>query len=149
MPLCSLDPPFPSQTGTLSSLLTLSESLAKQDPQITASLTKTVDAIRSLTSADTIPSTSSSSSETRSSPLSSHLILDDGRPYLDYVFPPDANSPGWEWNRSKYRTESRSLGDIVESLTKEVQSIENAQRNKGTQYALVKGQLTTALRKMT
>lgn len=32
---------------------------------------------------------------------------------------------------------------------KEVQSIENAQRNKGQQYALVKGQVQTALRKKT
>ena len=37
------------QTGTLASLLSLSDALAKHDPSITAALTKTVDAIRSLT----------------------------------------------------------------------------------------------------
>jgi V-type H+-transporting ATPase subunit C len=41
------------------------------------------------------------------------------------------------------------LGEIVEGLVKEVASIENAQRNKGGQYGIVKGQLTAALRKKT
>ena len=76
-------------------------------------------------------------------------MIDDGRPYLDYVFPADANGKQWEWNRSKYRTADRALGDVVEGLMKEVQSIENAQRNKGSAYALVKGQMTSIQRKKT
>ncbi|BGP41556.1 Vacuolar ATP synthase subunit C [Rhodotorula kratochvilovae] len=155
---------FPQfKTGTLSSLLTLSETLAKQDPQVTTALQKTVDTIRSLTSANSAPSavasgsSSSSSShhqvDDRSSPLSQHLVLDDGRPYLSYIFSGDdddrAGEDRWAWNRAKYRVDDRSLGDIVDALLKEVQSIENAQRNKSQQYALVKGQLTTALRKKT
>lgn len=66
--------------------------------------------------------------------------MDDGRPYADYL-------THFTWNKSKYRTESRPLSDLIESFTKEVASIDNAQRNKGSQYQLTKGQLTTAQRK--
>lgn len=127
---------------------------------------KTVDTIRSLTSANAAPSaaagassSSSSSSSSRpvddrSSPLSQHLVLDDGRPYLSYLISEDGAGSGgahdqWQWNRAKYRVDGRSLDDIVEALVKEVASIENAQRNKSQQYAVVKGQVTTALRKKT
>ncbi|GAA6032216.1 hypothetical protein JCM8097_007130 [Rhodosporidiobolus ruineniae] len=148
---------FPDfKTGTLSSLLTLSESLAKQDPVVTSTLQKTVDQIRTLTSANAAPGSSSSSSASsdRASPLSHHLVLDDGRPYLQYIFPDgtehgQATEDRWQWNKAKYRTESRSLAEVVDALMKEVASIENAQRNKGQQYGVVKGQLTQALRKKT
>ncbi|KAK4050281.1 Vacuolar ATP synthase subunit C [Microbotryomycetes sp. JL201] len=140
---------FPDfRTGTLSDLLTLSETLVKHDAQTTTNLTKTVDQIKSLTSSDNSNNTNSTSSS-RSSDLARHLVLDDGRPYLDYVLPPTPNDQPWQWNRSKYRTESKSLQEIVDTLMKEVGSVENAQRNKGSQYALVKGQLQTAQRKKT
>ncbi|KAL8280239.1 hypothetical protein RQP46_007353 [Phenoliferia psychrophenolica] len=138
--------PFPDfKTGTLSSLLALSESLTKADPSVQSTLAKTVDQIRSLTTS-TSPSGSGTSGgpSDRASPLEAHLVIDDGRPYLDYLFP----GP-WSWDLAKYRIESRPLPDVVEGLLKEVASIENGQRNKGSQYALVKGQLTTALRKKT
>lgn len=110
---------------------------------MTATLNKVVDTIRSLTS----PSPSGSASQTspdRISPLSTHLVIDDGRPYLEYLF---NDEKGWEWNRSKYRTESRTLTEIVDGLVKESQGIENAQRNKSQSYALVKGQLAVAARR--
>ncbi|GAA5907418.1 H(+)-transporting V1 sector ATPase subunit C [Sporobolomyces salmoneus] len=149
---------FPEfKTGTLSSLLTLSETLGKQDPTVTTAVQKTVDTIRSLTSPSSSSSGSSSSSSSanpqigdssRASPLSSHLVLDDGRPYLSYVFPEEGQSEHtWTWDKSKFRTESRSLNEVVEAIMKEVQSIENSQRNKNQEYAVVKGQLTQALRK--
>ncbi|GJN90369.1 hypothetical protein Rhopal_003380-T1 [Rhodotorula paludigena] len=154
---------FPQfKTGTLSSLLTLSEQLAKHDPLVTQSLQKTVDTIRSLTSPTAAPSSAAASSssssssapraEDRSSPLSHHLVLDDGRPYLSYLYPEEesgADESGWEWNRAKYRVDGRSLADVVDALLKEVASIENAQRNKTQAYQVVKGQLTQALRKKT
>ncbi|BGP17803.1 hypothetical protein JCM10213_001696 [Rhodosporidiobolus nylandii] len=148
---------FPQfKTGTLSSLLTLSDQLAKQDPTLTAALQKTVDTIRSLTSPTAAPGSSANASTSdRSSPLSNHLVLDDGRPYLQYIFPPGAESghvdeaERWTWNKAKFRTESRSLAEVVEAIMKEVTSIENAQRNKGQQYGVVKGQVTQALRKKT
>lgn len=76
-------------------------------------------------------------------------MTDDGRPYLDYVFPPTPNDQPWQWSRTKYRYESKSLNEIVDNLMKEVSSIENAQRNKTSQYGIVKGQMQTALRKKT
>ncbi|KPV74213.1 uncharacterized protein RHOBADRAFT_15559, partial [Rhodotorula graminis WP1] len=113
------------QTGTLSSLLTLSETLAKQDPAVTSAVQKTVDTIRNLTSANAAPSAAAGASGSSSA------------------------QDRWQWNRSKYRVDGRSLSDIVDALVKEVASIENAQRNKSQQYAVVKGQVTTALRKKT
>ncbi|GAA5844192.1 hypothetical protein JCM3766R1_000964, partial [Sporobolomyces carnicolor] len=130
------------KTGTLSSLLTLSESLAKQDPTVTAALAKTVESIRSLTTTSDDPS--------RTSPLASHLVLDDGRPYLDYVCPRDGEDDFvWSWDKSKFRTESIPLPDLVQSVMNEVASIENSQRTKQQEYSVVKGQLTQALRKKT
>lgn len=154
----ALDPDLDNkQTGTLSSLLTLSEALAKHDPNITSTLQKTVDTIRSLTAEPSGPTATIPHAENRVSPLTQHLVLDDGRPYLSYLLP-EEDSPqqqqsesdeSWEWNRGKYRTEDRALGEIVDALVKEVASIENAQRNKTQQYQIVKGQLTNALRKKT
>lgn len=152
-------PRISPQTGTLSSLLTLSESLAKQDPTVTSALQKTVDTIRSLTAPPGSAGGSASATtslpglEDRASPLAQHLVLDDGRPYISYILP-DGSDRGqteerWEWNRAKYRTEGRSLPEIVDALMKEVTSIENAQKNKTQQYGVVKGQLATALRKKT
>ncbi|KAK4693267.1 V-type H+-transporting ATPase subunit C, partial [Phenoliferia sp. Uapishka_3] len=136
---------FPQfKTGTLSSLLSLSDALTKHDPTITSTLSKLIDTIRSLTSG---PSPDGQSD--RSSPLSAHLVIDDGRPYFDYLFPEGGEGKGWQWNLAKYRVESRSLQEVVEGLVKETASIENAQRNKSQGYALVKGQLVTALRKKT
>ncbi|KWU44868.1 ATPase, V1 complex, subunit C, partial [Rhodotorula sp. JG-1b] len=120
------------QTGTLSSLLTLSEALAKHDPNITSTLQKTVDTIRSLTAEPSGPTATIPHAENRVSPLTQHL-----------------SDQSWEWNRGKYRTDDRALGEIVDALVKEVASIENAQRNKTQQYQIVKGQLTNALRKKT
>ena len=109
---------------------------------VTAALSKTVDTIRSLIAPSTVAGIAD-----RSSPLSSHLVIDDGRPYLDYLFPQGPGEKRWEWNRSKYRTESKSLAEVIEVMVKEVTSIENAQRNKTAQYMLVKGQLSAAARK--
>ena len=69
--------------------------------------------------------------------------MDDGRTYLDYL------QNGWQWNKAKYRTEIRSLSEVVESLVKEVQAIENVQRLKSSTYAQVKSQLAIASRKKT
>ncbi|KAI5478816.1 V-type H+-transporting ATPase subunit C [Pseudohyphozyma bogoriensis] len=124
---------FPEfKTGTLSSLLTLSDVLAKSDPIVTSTLTKTVDQLKSLTS-----------TTNRTSPLSQHLLMSDGTPYEEYFF------GGWKWDVGKWRVESRNLSDVVDALTKEAGMVENAQRVKGQEYQLVKGQLATALRKKT
>lgn len=114
---------------------------------MTSSLLKTVDTIRSLTSVPLIPIPSQANRS--SAPLSTHLVIDDGRPYLNYLLSEEGGKPksDWKWNRSKYRTDNRSLAEIVEALVKEVASIDNAQRNKTAQYTTVKGALAAASRK--
>lgn len=111
---------------------------------MTNSLGKIADTIRSLTSPPAVPSPSTAN---RISPLETHLVIDDGRPYLEYLYPQNGGESQWNWNRSKYRTDARSLVEIVDVLVKEVASIENGQRSKTAQYALVKGQLQQAARR--
>lgn len=117
--------------------------MAKYDPQMTATLNKVVDTIRSITALSPSGSATQLPSD-RVSALASHLIMDDGRPYLDYVY---SEQTGWEWNRGKYRTDSRTLTEIVDGLVKEAQGIENAQRVKSAQYSLARGQLAVAARR--
>lgn len=116
---------------------------------MTSSLLKTVDTLRTLTSPPLIPIPSLANRS--SSPLSTHLILDDGRSYLEYLLTEDKQSgkvtSQWNWNRSKYRTDNRSLTEIVDALVKEVASIDNTQRNKTAQYTAVKASLSAASRK--
>lgn len=71
--------------------------------------------------------------------------MDDGRPYTEYLF----SQNGWQWNRGKYRTDVRTLNEVVDGLVKEAQGIDNVQRVKAQAYALVKGQLAVASRKKT
>ena len=71
--------------------------------------------------------------------------MDDGRPYTEYLF----SQNGWTWNRGKYRTDVRTLNEVVDGLVKEAHGIDNVQRVKSQAYALVKGQLAVASRKKT
>jgi hypothetical protein len=117
--------------------------MAKYDVQLTGTLSKVVDTIRSITTASASGSTAQLPAD-RVSPLASHLVMDDGRPYLEYVF---NEQTGWEWNRGKYRTDSRTLTEIVDGLVKEAHGIENAQRVKSGAYSLTRGQLAVAARR--
>jgi V-type H+-transporting ATPase subunit C len=134
----------PAQTGTLSGLLTLSEALVKHDQVTNSILAKTIETIRSLTTAQAGPTVPGVPS--RVSPLSSHLLVGEGTPYFDYLFPTQKGQKEWVWN-GKYRTDSRTLGEVVDGLMKELAGIDNAQRNKSGQYAVVKTALATATRK--
>lgn len=129
------------QTGTLSSLLTLSESLVKHDAVLTSTFNKITDTIRSLVSSGSV---TGSAGEAGSA--SEHFVMDDGRPYEEYLF--NRDQP-WEWNKGKFRVEAMSLMDIVDAINKDASGIDNAQRNKSQQYNVVKGQLNNALRKKT
>lgn len=125
------------QTGTLSSLLTLSEALAKHDPYLFSSVAKTVESLRTLTS------TPSPVGVARSTPLSQLLVMDDGRPYLEYLW------GGWKWDEGRYRVESKSLAEVVDGLVKDAKAVEDALRKGMQDYQLVKGALTTGVRKKT
>jgi len=115
------------KTGTLSSLITVSESLAKHDGLFTAVLGKIVDTIRSLDP----------------NQLQRNLILDDGRPFEFYVL------DGWQWNRAKFQTEGRSLPDLVESFAKDMSALDTIHKQKLGNYNLAKGQLQAINRKQT
>ncbi|GAA99623.1 uncharacterized protein L969DRAFT_94074 [Mixia osmundae IAM 14324] len=118
-------PPF--KTGTLSSLLKVSETCNKYDNGFTSSLNKIVETLRSL-DADS---------------LGQHLVIDEGQPWQAYLL------DGWEWNRAKYRVEGKPLEELVESLQKEMSSLEAIHKQKQTSYNATKQQLAGANRKRT
>lgn len=86
----------PLKTGTLESLITLSEDLPKQDTIFTGVVAKIVDTLRNLLNND-------------ADALSQHIQVNE-KAIDDYIL-------GWGWNGQKYRTD-RSLREIVETLGK-------------------------------
>lgn len=86
----------PLKTGTLESLISLSEDLPKQDSVFTGVVAKIVDILRNLLNND-------------ADALSQHVQVNE-KAIDDYIL-------GWGWNGQKYRTD-RSLREIVETLGK-------------------------------
>lgn len=86
----------PLKTGTLESLISLSEDLPKYDTQFTGVVAKIVDILRNLLNND-------------ADALSQHIQVNE-QAIDDYLL-------GWTWNGQRYRTD-RSLRDLVESLNK-------------------------------
>ncbi|EIW86516.1 ATPase V1 complex subunit C [Coniophora puteana RWD-64-598 SS2] len=116
------------KTGTLDSLIALSEELPKQDTFFTSVVAKTVDTLRNLLNNDP-------------SKLSQHILVNE-RAVDDYLF------KGWKWNEGRYGVQ-RSLREIVDLLNKEVASIDNVMKAKLNNYNLVKGSLVQMQRKKT
>lgn len=83
------------QTGTLDSLVTLSEDLPKQDAYFTATVAKTVDTLRNLLNNDPTK-------------LAQHILVDE-RGVDGYVL------GGWKWNEGRYPVQ-RSLRELVDGL---------------------------------
>ncbi|KAG0142763.1 hypothetical protein CROQUDRAFT_662082 [Cronartium quercuum f. sp. fusiforme G11] len=139
------------KTPPLSTLISLSEILAKHEPIANQTLLKILDTLQSLSASKptslirNTPSTSGSGSgSTSSRALDENLMMDDGRGYEDYLL------KNWEWNRVKYnRVDSRKLEDLVESLTREVNAIDNSHKLKLATYNQAKAQLSAAQRKRT
>ncbi|TRM61432.1 hypothetical protein BD626DRAFT_538038 [Schizophyllum amplum] len=115
------------KTGTLDSLITLSEELPKQDASFTATVGKTVDTLRNLLNNDP-------------SKLSQHILVNENS-VDDYLLE-------WSWNESRYGTQ-RSLREMVDALNKEMTSIDNTMKAKLQNYNLVKGSLVQMQRKKT
>ncbi|KAJ3546988.1 hypothetical protein NMY22_g1832 [Coprinellus aureogranulatus] len=131
-------------TGTLDSLITLSEDLPKQDAFFTATVAKSVDTLRNLLNNDP-------------SKLAQHVLVDE-RNIDNYIL------GGWKWNEGRYPIQ-RSLRELVDGLNtvrpinillksddsskppQEMTSIDNALKTKLTNYNLVKGSLTQMQRK--
>ncbi|TEB39299.1 V-ATPase subunit C family protein [Coprinellus micaceus] len=114
------------KTGTLDSLITLSEDLPKQDAFFTATVAKSVDTLRNLLNNDP-------------SKLAQHILVDE-RNVDSYTL------GGWKWNEGRYPVQ-RSLRELVDGLNSEMTSIDNALKTKLTNYNLVKGSLTQMQRK--
>ncbi|KAL1667698.1 hypothetical protein EV122DRAFT_274800 [Schizophyllum commune] len=115
------------KTGTLDSLITLSEELPKQDASFTAVVAKTVDTLRNLLNNDP-------------NKLSQHILVNETS-VDDYL-------ADWSWNEGRYGTQ-RSLRETVDALNKEMTSIDNTMKAKLQNYNLVKGSLTQMQRKKT
>ncbi|KAJ8084271.1 Vacuolar ATP synthase subunit C [Marasmius tenuissimus] len=121
--------PIPSfKTGTLDSLISLSEELPKQDAFFTSTVAKMVDTLRNLLNNDP-------------SKLSQHVLVNE-QGVDDYIL------RNWKWNEGRYGVQ-KSLKEMVETLNKEMASIDNAMKSKLTNYNLVKGSLVQMQRKKT
>ncbi|KAL4068337.1 hypothetical protein V8B97DRAFT_2009003 [Scleroderma yunnanense] len=116
------------KTGTLDSLIALSEELPKQDAFFTSVVAKTVETLRNLLNNDPAK-------------LSQHILVNE-RSVDDYIF------RGWRWNEGRYSVQ-RSLRETVDVLNKEMASIDNTMKSKLNNYNLVKGSLVQMQRKKT
>ncbi|KAG6334930.1 hypothetical protein ID866_4172 [Astraeus odoratus] len=116
------------KTGTLDSLIGLSEELPKQDVFFTSVVAKTVETLRNLLNNDPVK-------------LSQHVLVDE-RSVDDYLL------KGWRWNEGRYNVQ-RSLRETVDFLNKEMASIDNTMKSKLNNYNLVKGSLVQMQRKKT
>ncbi|TFK88563.1 ATPase V1 complex subunit C [Polyporus arcularius HHB13444] len=116
------------KTGTLDSLIALSEELPKHDAFFTATVAKTVDTLRNLLNNDP-------------SKLSQHVLVNE-QPVDSYLL------RGWSWNEGRYGVQ-RSLREMVDVLNKEMTSIDNVMKAKLTNYNLAKGSLVQMQRKKT
>ncbi|KAF5377604.1 hypothetical protein D9615_005199 [Tricholomella constricta] len=114
------------KTGTLDSLIALSEDIPKQDTFFTATVAKTVDTLRSLLNNDPAK-------------LAQHILINE-KGVDDYLL------KGWKWDEGRYGVQ-KGLREIVDSLGKEMASIDNAMKAKLNNYNLVKGSLTQMQRK--
>jgi V-type H+-transporting ATPase subunit C len=86
-----------AQTGTLESLITLSEELPKQDSFFTQTIAKIVDILRNLLNNDP-------------SKLAQHILVEE-RPIDEYLL------NNWSWNEGRYVLH-KSLKEIVDTLAK-------------------------------
>ncbi|KAE9410818.1 ATPase, V1 complex, subunit C [Gymnopus androsaceus JB14] len=116
------------KTGTLDSLVALSEDLPKQDTFFTNTVAKVVDTLRNLLNNDP-------------SKLSQHILVNESS-IESYLL------GQWRWNEGRYGVQ-KGLRDMVDTLNKEMTSIDNTMRAKLTNYNLVKGSLVQMQRKKT
>lgn len=85
------------QTGTLDTLIALSEELPKIETYFIATVAKAVDTLRSLLNNDPVK-------------LTQHMLVDE-RTVDNYIL------NGWKWNEGRYGIQ-KSLRDLVDILNK-------------------------------
>ncbi|PWN53907.1 putative VMA5-H+-ATPase V1 domain 42 kd subunit, vacuolar [Violaceomyces palustris] len=117
----------PLKTGTLESLISLSEELPKTELGFTQVVSKIIETLKALLNND-------------EKALAQHVLINE-QTIDDYML-------GWTWNAGKYRTD-RGLREIVEVLSKEMTSIDNVMKQKLNSYNLAKSQLQQLQRKKT
>lgn len=91
----------PSQAGTLSSLINLSDSLPKTDQQFTTTVSKLLETLRSLVSEDA----------TR---VAQHARVND-RPAEEYVLPDPNGNGSWQWDKRRWG-DGGKVADVIEAL---------------------------------
>ncbi|KAF8585545.1 ATPase V1 complex subunit C [Ramaria rubella] len=116
------------KTGTLDGLISLSEELPKQDAYFTQTTAKIVDTIRNLLNNDPAK-------------MTQHILVND-RDVDEYLL------GGWRWNEGRYAVH-RPLRELVDTLNKEMSSIDNVMKAKLNNYNLAKGTLVQIQRKKT
>lgn len=129
----------------LSTLISLSESLAKTEAVTNQILQKIVETLKLLATSKPAAFARqrvNSNTNPNESLYDENLIMEDGRSYQSYLF------KNWEWNRGKYnRVENRKLEDLVEVLVKEVTSIDSSHKLKLASYNQARSQASALLRK--
>lgn len=115
------------KTGTLDTLVRQADELAKLEGNCAATVTKINDSLKSLFDG----------SEEK---VSQQKKVNDK--------PADQYLRSFSWNKIKYRTD-KSLMELIDSLRKEILSIDNDVKTKITQYNQVKTSLNTLVRKQT
>lgn len=108
------------QSGTLNSLLTLSETLPKTDNFFTATVSKLLDTLRSLLGDD-------------AAKLEAHTRVND-RPLEEYLFP--SGSGGWKWDKRRWGADGKVV-EVVEALNKVGPSPPCRPRRSATSYSIL------------
>jgi len=116
------------KTGTLDSLISLSEELPKHDNNFTATVAKIVETLRNLLNNDPAK-------------VAQHILINN-KSVDDYLL------NDWHWNEGRYGTQ-RGLKDMTDFLVKEMTSIDNVMKTKLNNYNLAKGSLVQLQRKKT
>ena len=139
------------QSGTLSSLLTLSDTLPKHDAYFTSVVGKLLDTIKNLASG----SSGSSAQEGRNggpadedeikNKLESYARVND-LPPTSYLIPHSGSEQGWTWDAARWGDDNK-VTDVVDALVKEMNSIDSIQKQKSQGYNLAKGSLAGMQRK--
>ncbi|KAI9804273.1 MAG: Vacuolar ATP synthase subunit C [Piccolia ochrophora] len=122
--------PFPVpdfKIGTLDALVQQADDLAKLDAACEGVVTKVEDSLRNILEGD-------------HDKLAQQKTVND-KPVEQYL-------RTFHWNKVKYRAD-KPLPELVDSLHKEIVSIDNDVKNKYTQYSQVKTNLTGLQRKQT
>ncbi|WFD34860.1 Vacuolar ATP synthase subunit C [Malassezia cuniculi] len=120
--------PLPAlKTGTLESLITLSEDFARTDALFTSITTRISDTVSMLVDGD-------------EAALAENLQV-NGEPVDKYLF-------NWRWNSGKYR-QDRSLPDLIQLLTREMQTIDHAIKQRLNSYNSAKSTLQQLERRHT